>query len=748
MHHIHKTIALCLALGAATSCNTETVTLDVKKKKDNTKAQEVTHDTATIVFEDSSGPPITSSAPVAHRDVATLQRTVDEKEIALKAVIKAGTTQKRNEVLPRVLEHAARTEDVNALQTLSSAGNAVEKKEEQPPRPAYAEAALEPIEEKVYIHAKEDNGWMPLHCSNSYGQSLTLTVSSTDELNSAIIKANSTQSSSDQSSIEINSNITLSADILPINTKGTLYIESSMNTAAKIDGANKYKGFTVLNGIVSLTSLNIQNMVSQGLPGCMGAGGGLFVANTTGYPSATQYAPNVTLTKVNFTGCSAYGGNNVDSSSAGKGGNGGGGGGFGWSGGERGDDGAQGGTGSIPNGNNLFGNKLESGCFGIVGTPGSGGAGGSGGDGGGGGGIGGGGHSGSNGGNGGQGGYGAGGGGGGGGGGAGGGGGGGSFDIGFVSYEDGGNGGNGPNGGIIGPYGFGGQSRNLPGNSPGTPGQGHGKPNGGNGGRGGNGALAGNGAGFGGAIFAMDNASILFKSPGTMSANHACAGMYTGGGGPDIFLQGAGKLNFYIEEGDTYTISDGIADEAGAVSHGLASTVASPTGPDGLPTGGGNGVWSINKEGYGKLHIKNKFLLSGNVTISQGEIDLSKCTKSNNPRMLFRENTKFTYRPNITSDLKIDVLSIPENVTLFLNGHSSILARKIICPSGKLKIDLEPTGFTSDVPVQAIKSVEPIDKKLEVTVSNGHECKIHDNSIMIRKNVKTYQPADNTKSTK
>ena len=68
MHHIHKTIALCLALTTATSCKPETVTLGVKK--DSAKAQEVNQDPELIVLKSASGPYITHdkpSVPVAHQ---------------------------------------------------------------------------------------------------------------------------------------------------------------------------------------------------------------------------------------------------------------------------------------------------------------------------------------------------------------------------------------------------------------------------------------------------------------------------------------------------------------------------------------------------------------------------------------------------------------------------------------------------------------------------------------------------------
>ena len=64
---MNKTTALFLALAAATSCKTETVTLGVTKDKDNNKTQAASHDT----LKRASGPPTTHdipSVPVAHQE--------------------------------------------------------------------------------------------------------------------------------------------------------------------------------------------------------------------------------------------------------------------------------------------------------------------------------------------------------------------------------------------------------------------------------------------------------------------------------------------------------------------------------------------------------------------------------------------------------------------------------------------------------------------------------------------------------
>ena len=103
MHHMNKTIALSLALAAATSYKPEAVSLGVK----------------------------------AHK--------------------------------PYAVYRAARANDVTTLKAFSSAGKAVEEKEGQQPWPAYAKEALELIEKKVDINAKDKYGETPLHAAVKAG---------------------------------------------------------------------------------------------------------------------------------------------------------------------------------------------------------------------------------------------------------------------------------------------------------------------------------------------------------------------------------------------------------------------------------------------------------------------------------------------------------------------------------------------------------------------------------------------------
>ena len=75
---------------------------------------------------------------------------------------------------PYAVYRAARAKDEITLQAFINAGNAVEEKEEQAPWPAYAKAALELIEEKVDINAKDNDGYTPLHTAAKAGNTATV----------------------------------------------------------------------------------------------------------------------------------------------------------------------------------------------------------------------------------------------------------------------------------------------------------------------------------------------------------------------------------------------------------------------------------------------------------------------------------------------------------------------------------------------------------------------------------------------
>lgn len=151
----------------------------------------------------------------------------------------------------------------------------------------------------------------------SADSTLTRQVSSQDSLNSAITEANA-MSASDTLTIQINVNpLTLTGSSTAINTAGVLTIEPSDNEPVTINGAGWWNAIVVLScQQLNLNSLIIQSTSCRGASGCLGAGGGLLIANVSeaiGYsPKWTDTPPNVILSNVSFLHCSAIGGRCVE----------------------------------------------------------------------------------------------------------------------------------------------------------------------------------------------------------------------------------------------------------------------------------------------------------------------------------------------------------------------------------------------------------------------------------------------------
>ena len=149
MHHMHKTTALFLALAAATSCNTETVTLGVTKL--DAKAQEANQDTPSVpvaneeanqdpelIVIQSAGRPTTThdspSASISHQGAATpeikslsithdkepLQRVTKDGDIfkrMYRAIVEVEQKDRKNKGTIQKLknEHAAILKEKEAL---------------------------------------------------------------------------------------------------------------------------------------------------------------------------------------------------------------------------------------------------------------------------------------------------------------------------------------------------------------------------------------------------------------------------------------------------------------------------------------------------------------------------------------------------------------------------------------------------------------------------------------------------------
>ena len=289
--------------------------------------------------------------------------------------------------------------------------------------------------------------------------------------------------------------------------------------------------------------------------------------------------------------------------------------------------------------------------------------------------------------------------------------------------------GNGVGGSPGGPGGPGG----MPGFGGGTCGplsagqSGGGGMTGGVGGQEGAGACAGGGAGFGGALFLMDGAVVSIIGTGNISGNRTRGGSSltaSGAGaaaGDGIFLQGAGTLNVEVDAGQTYVISDQIADEKGAVAFGLASAINGVVGPDGLVTGGGQGAWGLRLIGGGTLALENSHAFSGPLDIDSGTLDLSGSTGLNVSQVTLGDQSTLTRQPNQPSSLRLGSVMINAGASLYLNGHAALQAQQVTLPSNGLSIHLDPAGFTADIPVTVLTSATSmINVDAAITMTPGY----------------------------
>ncbi|MCA6359305.1 hypothetical protein [Phenylobacterium sp.] len=562
-------------------------------------------------------------------------------------------------------------------------------------------------------------------------------VSGSVELNRAIQQANDQDASGTYVISVQKSGFNLTENCVAINTKGTVTIQSTSGKSVTLDGQNTYGGFIILSGKVTLQNLNIKNMCVNAPDGCMGAGAGLFVANflptSSAYYNVVGRQPTVILNNVSFSNCAANGGGSIGVLSGGASGA------AGTFGSFSGGPGGGGSSGVVPVGSRFMGASPlpapnTSSYFGMVGAGGTGGGRGGGGRGfplgnGNPGGLGDPGRAG------GYGGYGASSGNGGGGGGGGGGG------YGGAGPGGGFGGSGGPGGGLSSP-GFGGGS-----GAPATPAQPGTPPsypgnnvmegsNGGPGGAGGGGATGGGGAGFGGGLFAMDNANIRIVGTGSTSGNKVIGGPNAAAAGQGIFLQGSGCLHFNLLNGAVFTIADGISDETGAVaqhSTTAAQVVAGCIGPDGLPTGGGTGIWDAEVTGNGKLTITGNNYLSGDITVSGACLDISNCPRTNCHTMVIKDFAALVHRSAKESKSMAYAITIEEGGRLLLNGNTRIFAKSVTMPAAGFHIEIDPAGFENDKSVEVLNTVDPMNRTVPVTVNEGFSISMGERAISVTK---------------
>jgi autotransporter-associated beta strand protein len=124
---------------------------------------------------------------------------------------------------------------------------------------------------------------------------------------------------------------------------------------------------------------------------------------------------------------------------------------------------------------------------------------------------------------------------------------------------------------------------------------------------------AGGGAGMGGAVFVQDGGQLTIEGGNIGGGNVAGGTGFRSGSafGSGMFLQGSGTVTFQPSAGQTQTISDVIADEAGVIAAGYTP-----------PAGWTAGSWSLTKQGAGALVLSGDNSYSGGTTVLGGTLRL------------------------------------------------------------------------------------------------------------------------------
>lgn len=243
----------------------------------------------------------------------------------------------------------------------------------------------------------------------------------------------------------------------------------------------------------------------------------------------------------------------------------------------------------------------------------------------------------------------------------------------------------------------------------------------------------------------MDNATLNITglgniSGGTIKGGTAVNGEAGAGIGAGIFLQGSGTLYFGPgpDTTETYTVSDPIVDESGAVRTGSATGSSRGNGPDGLAAGGG-GAWGITMSGNGTLVLSGAHSFSAGVTVSSGALDLTSYTNTAQSNLELDESAQLIVRPASAGQaLQVGgYLIVSDQAVLVLNGYSSIVAEAIQVPTGQtdfvINLQLDSAGFTAGTAVELITTTQPIPSLLSVRFSNcsGYSATVSGNTIAV-----------------
>ena len=199
---------------------------------------------------------------------------------------------------------------------------------------------------------------------------------------------------------------------------------------------------------------------------------------------------------------------------------------------------------------------------------------------------------------------------------------------------------------------------------------------GGNGGFGGGAGATtggGGGAGMGGAIFVQSGGSLTLGGPLTVNGNNVSGGVgaiVTGNGsafGSGFFLNGSGTFTFSPSTGQSQTVSDMIADEAGS-------------------GGSSSNQWLLSKIGAGTLTLSGTNTYSGGTSVIGGLINFSSANNFGSG-LITLNGGGLQWASGTTTDISTRLAAFGAGGATFdTNGNNVTLAASLSGSGGLTKI--------------------------------------------------------------
>jgi autotransporter-associated beta strand protein len=183
----------------------------------------------------------------------------------------------------------------------------------------------------------------------------------------------------------------------------------------------------------------------------------------------------------------------------------------------------------------------------------------------------------------------------------------------------------------------------------------------------------GGGAGMGGAIFVQSGGSLTLGGPLTVNGNNVSGGLgatATGNGsafGSGFFLNGSGTFTFSPSTGQSQTVSDVIADEAGS-------------------GGSSSNQWLLSKIGAGTLTLSGTNTYSGGTSVTGGLINFSSANNFGSG-LITLNGGGLQWASGTTTDISTRLAAFGAGGATFdTNGNNVTLAASLSGPGGLTKI--------------------------------------------------------------